>query len=128
MVKTSKRISTNQEKLEPGKHYNINEALQLLKDCAKVKFDETVEVAVNLGIDPRKSDQSVQSSIVLPQGTGKTVKVAVFTQGAKAKDAEAAGAEYVGMGDLAERIQNGLLDFGVVIATSDAMPIRWQVG
>ena len=128
MPKLSKRKSTNLEKLEIGKHYSINEALQLLKDCVKVKFDETVDVAVNLGIDPRKSDQSVRGSTVLPQGTGKTVKVAVFTQGAMAKEAKAAGAEYIGMDDLAEQVQKGLLDFGVVIATPDAMPIVGKLG
>jgi len=128
MPKLSKRNSTNLEKLEIGKHYNINEALQLIKDCVKIKFDETVDVAVNLGIDPKKSDQSVRGSTVLPRGTGKTVKVAVFTQGAMAKEAEAAGAEYVGMDDLAEQVQKGLLDFGVVIATPDAMPIVGKLG
>jgi len=125
VAKLSKRVKTFREKIEPGKVYPFNEALQILKDCATAKFDEAVEVAVNLGVDPRKSDQVVRGSTVLPKGTGKTIKVAVFADGDKAGEAEAAGADYVGMQDLAERIEGGLMDFGVVIATPEAMP---QVG
>lgn len=128
MAKLSKRVRAYREKVEPGKLYNVKEALKLLKECSKTKFDESVEVAVNLGVDPRKSDQAVRGSTVLPKGTGKTVKVAVFAQGEQAKDAEAAGADYVGMADLAEKIQNGLMDFGVVISTPDAMPIIGKLG
>ena len=128
MAKVSKRVMAIKEKLEPGKMYDIKDALKLLKDCAKTKFDESVEVAVNLGIDPRKSDQSVRGSTVLPKGTGKTVKIAVFSQGEQAKVAEAGGADYIGMDDLAEKIPGGFLDFDVVIATPDAMPIIGKLG
>lgn len=128
MARMSKRIKAIREKLEPGKVYDINEALKLLKECTKTRFDESVEVAVNLGIDARKSDQAVRGSTVLPRGTGKSVKVAVFAQGEQAKDAEASGAEHVGMDDLAEKIQGGFMDFDVVIATPDAMPLIGRLG
>ena len=128
MAKQSKRISAIREKLEAGKQYPLAEALQLLKGCASAKFDESVEVAVNLGVDPRKSDQVVRGSTVLPKGTGKTVKVAVFADGDNAKAATAAGADYVGMQDLAEQIEGGLMDFGVVIATPEAMPLVGKLG
>lgn len=128
MGKLTKRVQAFREKLEPGKVYPFNEALQILKGCATAKFDESVEVAVNLGVDPRKSDQVVRGSTVLPKGTGKTVKVAVFADGDKAKEAEAAGADYVGMQDLAEQIEGGLMDFGVVIATPEAMPLVGKLG
>ena len=121
-------MKTNREKIEAGKSYNIDEALKLLKSMAKAKFDESVEVAVNLGIDPRKSDQVVRGSSVMPKGTGKTVKVAVFADGEQAKQAKETGADYVGMQDLADQIQGGLMDFGVVIATPDAMPIIGKLG
>jgi len=128
MAKLSKRIKALREKLEAGKQYSLAEALKLLKDSASAKFDESVEVAINLGVDPRKSDQVVRGSTVLPKGSGKTVKVAVFADGDNAKQAQAAGADYVGMQDLAEQIEGGLMDFGVVIATPEAMPLVGKLG
>ena len=128
MARLSKRARAFREKLEPQKRYDLLEALGLLKECATTKFDETVEAAINLGVDPRKSDQIVRGSTVLPKGSGKTVKVAVFAQGAQADEARAANAEYVGMADLAEQIQGGLMDFDVVIAAPDAMPAVGKLG
>lgn len=128
MAKLSKRIKAYQEKLEPGKAYLVKEALELLKEVSSVKFDESVEVAVNLGVDARKSDQQVRGSTVLPKGTGKTVKVAVFAQGENAKLAEEAGADAVGFDDLAESMKKGDIDYGVVIATPDAMPVVGKLG
>lgn len=128
MAKLSKRVRAYKEKVVPGKVYTVKDAFKLLKDCSKTKFDESVEVAINLGIDPKKSDQAVRGSTVLPKGTGKSVKVAVFAQGEQAKEATATGAEYVGMNDLADKIQQGLMDFDVVIATPDAMPIIGKLG
>lgn len=128
MAKLSKRVKSYQDKVEAGKFYPVKDALDLLKDISSVKFDETVEVAVNLGVDARKSDQQVRGSTVLPKGTGKTVKVAVFAQGENAKAAEAAGADAVGFEDLAESMQKGDIDYGVVIATPDAMPIVGKLG
>ena len=128
MARISKRVRAIREKLEPGKVYDIKEALKILKDSAKTKFDESVEVAINLGIDPRKSDQAVRGSTVMPRGTGKSVKVAVFAQGDQAKAAEETGAEYVGMDDLAQQVQGGMMDFDIVIATPDAMPIIGKLG
>lgn len=128
MAKISKRVKAYKEKVEHGKYYDVKEALKLLKECSKTKFDESVEIAINLGIDPRKSDQSVRGSTVLPRGTGKSVKVAVFAQGEQAKEALATGADYVGMDDLADKIQKGLMDFDVVISTPDAMPIIGKLG
>jgi len=111
-----------------GKAYSPDEALKLVKDCAKAKFPESVDVAINLGIDPKKSDQVVRGSTVLPNGSGKTVRVAVFTQGANAEAAKAAGADVVGMEDLAEKMQGGDLDFNVVIASPDAMRVVGKLG
>lgn len=128
MAGLSKRARAFKEKLEPQKRYDLMEALGLLKECATTKFDETVEAAINLGVDPRKSDQIVRGSTVLPKGSGKTVKVAVFAQGAQADEARAANAEYVGMADLAEQIQGGLMDFDVVIAAPDAMSAVGKLG
>ena len=128
MAKLSKRIKAYQDKVEPGKAYLVKEALELLKDVSSVKFDESVEVAVNLGVDARKSDQQVRGSTVLPKGTGKTVRVAVFAQGENAKIAEAAGADTVGFDDLAESMKKGDIDYGVVIATPDAMPVVGKLG
>lgn len=128
MAGLSKRARAIREKLEPQKRYDLMEALGLLKECATTKFDETVEAAINLGVDPRKSDQIVRGSTVLPKGSGKTVKVAVFAQGAQADEARAANAEYVGMADLAEQIQGGLMDFDVVIAAPDAMSAVGKLG
>jgi len=128
MAKLSKRTKAFQEKVEPGKAYEVKEALQILKDLSTVKFDESVEVAVNLGVDAKKSDQQVRGSTVLPQGTGKTVRVAVFAQGEQAETAKAAGADTVGFDDLAESMQKGDIDYGVVIATPDAMGIVGKLG
>ena len=116
------------EQLEPGKAYNIDEALELLKGTSKVKFTESVDVAIRLGVDPRKSDQNVRGSTVLPNGTGKTVRVAVFTQGENAEKATAAGADVVGMDDLHDQIKGGDLGFDVVIATPDAMRVVGKLG
>lgn len=128
MAGLSKRARAFKEKIEPQKRYDLMEALGLLKECATPKFDETVEAAINLGVDPRKSDQIVRGSTVLPKGSGKTVRVAVFAQGAQADEARAANAEYVGMADLAEQIQGGLMDFDVVIAAPDAMSAVGKLG
>lgn len=128
MAKISKRTRAIAEKIVAGKLYPVMEALQLLKEVSTIKFDESVEVAVNLGIDPRKSDQAVRGSTVLPRGTGKTVKVAVIAQGEQAKAAKAAGADAIGFEDLVERMQKGELDFQVIIATPDAMPLVSKLG
>ena len=124
----SKRAREARKNIDSGQSYPVLEALTLLKEGATTKFDETVEVAINLGIDPRKSDQIVRGSTVLPQGTGKVVKVAVFAQGEQVDEAQAAGAEYVGMQDLAEQIQAGMMDFNVVIAAPDAMSVVGKLG
>lgn len=128
MAKLSKRQKAIREKVDSTKHYGIEEAVALLKDLSKVKFSETVDVAINLGIDPRKSDQSVRGATTLPHGTGKSVRVAVFTQGANAEAAKNAGAEFVGMEDLAEKIKGGMMDFDVVIADPAAMRVVGQLG
>jgi len=128
MAKLSKRAKVLREKTEPGKQYAIDEALGLLSQLSSVKFKESVDVSVNLGVDPRKSDQVVRSSTVLPHGTGKTVRVAVFTQGANADAAREAGADIVGMDDLAESVKAGNMDFDVVIASPDAMRVVGQLG
>ena len=124
----SKRAREARKNVGSGQSYPVLEALTLLKEGATTKFDETVEVAINLGVDPKKSDQIVRGSTVLPQGTGKVVKVAVFAQGEQADEAQAAGAEYVGMQDLAEQIQAGMMDFNVVIAAPDAMSVVGKLG
>jgi len=128
MAKLSKRLQAIRAKLVPGKFYPVEEALVLLKELSGVKFRESVDVAVNLGVDPRKSDQVVRSATVLPHGTGKTVRVAVFAQGANAEAAKAAGADVVGFEDLAESVKAGNLDFDVVIASPDAMRVVGQLG
>ncbi len=128
MAKLSKRAKAVSEKIEAGKLYSIDEALALLKDMPAAKFVESVDVSVNLGVDPRKSDQVVRSSTVMPHGTGKTVRVAVFTQGANADAAKEAGADIVGMDDLAEEVKKGNMDFDVVIASPDAMRVVGQLG
>ena len=128
MAKLSKRESAIRAKLTPGKLYPIEEAVALLKDVSKVKFPESVEVAVNLGVDPRKSDQVVRGSTVLPNGTGTQVRVAVFAQGANAEAATAAGADRVGFEDLAADVKAGKLDFDVVIASPDAMRVVGALG
>lgn len=124
----SKRMRAIRELVDPAKAYTIDEALDLLKKTSKTKFTESVEVAIRLGVDPKKSDQNVRGSTVLPNGTGKSVRVAVFAQGENAEKAEAAGADLVGMDDLAERVQGGEMDFDVVIATPDAMRVVGKLG
>ncbi|ASP38253.1 50S ribosomal protein L1 [Bacterioplanes sanyensis] len=128
MAKLTKRQKLIAEKVEAGKVYSIEEAVAILAELPKPKFVESVDVAVNLGIDARKSDQNVRGSTVLPNGTGKTMRVAVFTQGANAEAALAAGADEVGMEDLAEKIKGGDLNFDVVIASPDAMRVVGQLG
>ncbi|MBY6203444.1 50S ribosomal protein L1 [Halomonas denitrificans] len=128
MAANTKRRRAIRDQIEPGKLYGIDEALGLLKDMSKVKFTESVDVAVRLGIDPRKSDQVVRGATVLPHGTGKSVRVAVFAQGENAEKAEAAGADIVGMDDLAETIKGGTIDFDVCIATPDAMRVVGRLG
>lgn len=124
----SKRVKSWKDKIDEGKLYAVTDALQLLKECSTVKFDESVEVAVNLGVDAKKSDQAVRGASVLPKGTGKTVRIAVFAQGEQAEAAKAAGADVVGFDDLAERMQAGEINFDVVIATPDAMPVVSKLG
>jgi large subunit ribosomal protein L1 len=128
MAHVTKARKAAAEKLTPGKAYPVDEALKLVKELAKAKFVESVDVAINLGIDASKSDQSVRGSTVLPKGSGKKVRVAVFAQGAKAEEAKQAGADVVGMEDLAERLQGGDLDFNVVIASPDTMRVVGKLG
>jgi large subunit ribosomal protein L1 len=128
MTKLSKRVKAFKEKVDPTKAYPLEEAVSLLKEFSTVKFNETVEIAVNLGIDARKSDQAVRGATTLPYGTGSDVRVAVFTQGEAAEKARAAGANLVGMEDLAEQIKGGMMDFDVVIASPDAMRVVGQLG
>ena len=128
MAKLSKRRKQMAEKIEIGKNYSIDEAVSLISEFASGKFTESLDVAINLGVDPRKSDQVIRGSTILPAGTGKDVKVAVFAQGANADKATAAGADIVGFEDLAESIQGGNLDFDVVIATPDAMRVVGKLG
>lgn len=128
MAQTSKRYKAVATKVDRSKLYTLDEALKLAKETAKAKFDESIDVAVNLGVDAKKSDQLVRGSVVLPKGTGKAVRVAVFAQGAKAEDAKAAGADIVGFDDLAESIKGGKMDFDVVIASPDAMRVVGQLG
>lgn len=128
MAKISKRMAAIVQSIDKLKTYNIEEALELLKSNSKTKFVESVDVSVNLGVDPRKSDQVVRGSTVLPNGTGKTVRVAVFTQGPNADKAKEAGADIVGMDDLADSIKQGNMDFDVVIASPDAMRVVGQLG
>lgn len=128
MAKLSKRRQLSNEKVSRDQIYSADEALKLVKEMASSKFTESVDISVNLGIDTRKSDQVVRGSVVLPNGTGKEVRVAVFTQGENAEKAKAAGADAVGMEDLAEAMKGGDLDYGTVIATPDAMRIVGQLG
>ncbi|MCF7502155.1 50S ribosomal protein L1 [Pseudoalteromonas shioyasakiensis] len=128
MAKLTKRMRTIREKVDATKDYEINEAVALLKELATAKFVESVDVAVNLGIDARKSDQNVRGATVLPNGTGREVRVAVFTQGANADAAKEAGAELVGMEDLAEQVKKGEMNFDVVVASPDAMRVVGQLG
>ena len=124
----SKRYKAIAAKIDRNKMYAVNDALALAKETAVAKFDESIDVAVNLGIDARKSDQLVRGSVVLPKGTGKAMRVAVFAQGAKAEEAKAAGADIVGFEDLAETIKSGKMDFDVLIASPDAMRLVGQLG
>jgi len=128
MAQLNKRRKVALEKIDSTKTYSIDDALNLVKELASAKFVESVDVAVNLGVDPRKSDQVVRSSTVLPNGTGKTVRVAVFAQGENAEKATAAGADIVGFEDLAEAVKGGEMNFDVVIATPDAMRVVGQLG
>ena len=128
MAKLSKRMRVIAEKIDAEKAYGIDEAVTLLNELAGSKFKESFDIAVNLGVDPRKSDQVVRGATTLPHGTGKTVRVAVFAQGENAEKAQAAGADIVGFDDLAESVKGGQMDFDVVIATPDAMRIVGQLG
>lgn len=128
MAKLSKRMKLIEEKLDRTRQYAIDEALELLKELSTTKFDESVDTAINLGIDARKSEQNVRGSSVLPNGTGKTVRVAVFTQGDNAEKAKAAGADVVGMQELADAMKGGDMNYDVVIASPDAMAVVGQLG
>lgn len=128
MAKITKKAKAIKEKVLRSKQYSVAEAVGLLKEFANSKFDESIDVSVNLGVDPRKSDQNVRGASVLPNGTGKTVRVAVFTQGPNADAAREAGADIVGMDDLADQVKRGELNFDVVIASPDAMRVVGQLG
>jgi large subunit ribosomal protein L1 len=128
MSATSKRTRGIRAKVEPNKIYPLADALKIVKETATARFDESIDLAVVLGIDSKKSDQSVRGSVVLPAGTGRSVRVAVFAQGAKADEARAAGADVVGFDDLAQKIKGGFLEFDVVIASPDAMRVVGQLG
>ncbi|MHB8348030.1 MAG: 50S ribosomal protein L1 [Acidiferrobacterales bacterium] len=127
-VKLSKRMQAVTGKIQRGRHYALDEALTLIRQTATAKFDESVDVAINLGVDAKKSDQNVRGSALMPRGTGKSVRVAVFAEGALAEAARKAGADIVGFQDLADRIKGGQIDFDVVIATPEAMRIVGQLG
>ncbi|KAB2841021.1 MAG: 50S ribosomal protein L1 [Burkholderiales bacterium] len=128
MAQLSKRVKSLREGLDRNKIYSIDDALGLVKKAATAKFDESIDVAVNLGVDAKKSDQNVRGSVVLPSGTGKSVRVAVFAQGEKAQAAKDAGAEIVGFEDLAEKVKGGFMEFDVVIASPDAMRVVGALG
>lgn len=128
MAKLSKRLRAINEKVDATKQYSIDEAVALLKELSSVKFPETFDVSINLGVDPRKSDQVVRGATTLPHGTGKDVRVAVFTQGENADKAKEAGADIVGMDDLAAEVKAGKMDFDVVVASPDAMRVVGQLG
>ncbi len=128
MAKVGKRIKTAREGVDRNKEYAVSEALDLIKSNSTAKFDETVEVAINLGVDPRHADQMVRGACVLPNGTGKTVRVAVFARDAKADEAKAAGADIVGAEELVKEVQGGKIDFDTVIATPDMMPLVGRLG
>jgi len=123
MAKLSKRIKAFQDKADPNKVYTFDSALAIVKECATAKFNESIDISVQLGVDPKKSDQVVRGSVVLPAGTGKSVRVAVFATGEKAEQAKAAGADVVGMEDLAEQVKAGNMPFDIVIASPDTMRI-----
>ena len=128
MSKNGKRVVKSREGIDPAKSYSIDEAVKLVKERAKAKFDETVEVAMNLGVDPRHADQMVRGVVNLPNGTGRTQRVAVFARGAKADEAKAAGADVVGAEDLVETVQKGEINFDRCIATPDLMPLVGRLG
>jgi len=128
MANVSKRLRALEEKVDPVRNYPVADALQLVKESATAKFDESIDIAVNLGVDARKSDQMVRGAVVLPKGIGKTVRVAVFAQGDNVQKAKDAGADIVGFDDLAAEIKAGKMDFDVVIATPDAMRVVGQLG
>jgi large subunit ribosomal protein L1 len=128
MAKLSKKAKLIKSKVDRAKQYSVTEAVQILKELGTAKFNEAIDVSVNLGVDPRKSDQNVRGATVLPNGTGKTVRVAVFTQGTNADAAKAAGADIVGMEDLADLVKKGEMNFDVVIASPDAMRVVGQLG
>ncbi len=128
MAKIAKRVAKSREGIDPNKSYELSEALQMLKDRSSVKFDETVEISMNLGVDPRHADQMVRGVVNLPNGTGRTVRVAVFARGDKAEEAKAAGADIVGAEDLVEIVQKGEINFDRCIATPDMMPLVGRLG
>ena len=128
MAKLSKRVKANVAKYDLTKPKALDAAFEAVKACATAKFDESVDVAIQLGIDVRKSDQAIRGAVVMPEGTGKNIRVAVFTQGAKAEEAKAAGADIVGFDDLAAEVKAGKMDFDVVIASPDAMRVVGQLG
>ncbi|MGH8563002.1 MAG: 50S ribosomal protein L1 [Gammaproteobacteria bacterium] len=128
MSEPTKRVARWRKALAPGKHYVLDEGIRLVKELASAKFDESVDVAVNLGIDARKSDHSIRGATVLPHGTGKRVRVAVFAEGAKAEAARAAGADIVGLQDLAQQVKSGQIDFDVAIAAPEGMAVVGQLG
>jgi len=127
-MKHSKRYRTTREKIDRRKRYLLDEAVKILKGCDKAKFDESIEVAFRLGVDPKQADQMVRSTVVLPHGSGKQVRVAVFAQGDKATEAKEAGADFIGAEDLAEKIQGGWTDFDVAVATPDMMKVVGKLG
>ena len=128
MVKVTKRVAASRDGLDSSKHYALDEAVYLIKDKATAKFDETIELAVNLGVDPRHADQMVRGVVSLPNGTGRSVRVAVFARGPKADEARAAGADIVGADDLVETVQRGEINFDKVVATPDMMPLVGRLG
>jgi len=123
-----KKMEAAKQKIDRAKEYSIEEAIKLLKECRYARFDETVEMAINLGVDPKKSDQMVRGTVLLPHGTGKSVRVLVFAKGEKEKEAREAGADYVGAEDLVEKIQKGWLDFDKAVATPDVMGLVGRLG
>ncbi len=128
MAKLGKRLKAIREKINPEETYVIDEVIKILSDNSKVKFDESVDVAIKLGVDATKSDQVVRGATIMPAGTGKNIRIAVFTQGPKADAAKEAGADFVGMDDLADEIKGGMMDFDVVIASPDAMRVVGKLG
>lgn len=127
-MRRSKQYKTSSAKIEKGKEYNLDDAIALLKEIAYAKFDESIEIAVRLGVDPRHAEQMVRGSVSLPNGTGKTMRVLVMTKGGKEKEAQEAGADFVGLDEYVEKIQQGWLDFDVIIATPDAMSTIGKLG